>query len=115
MDRSACGVSVSVSVAVLSAGVGSITPAGGVIVAVLLSVPVAEGSIWTVKVKVTLALTGRLTVVARAPVPLAGPVTVPPPLLSVAVQVTAVTPAGRGSATLAPLTALGPALLTTMV
>ena len=75
----------------------------------------AEGLTRTVKVKVTLALTGRSTVVARAPVPLLGPVTVPPPLLAVAVQVAAVTPAGRGSDTVAPVTALGPLLLTTMV
>ena len=54
------------SVAVLLAGVGSVTPAGGVTVAVLARVPVAAGSICTVKVKVTVALTGRSTVVARA-------------------------------------------------
>src|SRR6478752_7569784 len=115
MDRSALGVSVSVSVTLLSDGSGSVTPAGGLTVAVLARLPVAEGLTWTVKVKVTLALTGRLTVVARAPVPLLGPVTVPPPLLAVAVQVAAVTPAGRGSDTLAPVTALGPWLVTTMV
>ena len=46
--------------------------------------------------------------------PLLGPVTVPPPLLSVCVQLAAVAPAGRGSDTLAPVTALGPLLLTTM-
>ena len=103
------------SVALLSAGSGSVTPAGGVTVAVLTSEPVAEGLTRTVKVKVTLALTGRSTVVARAPVPLVGPVTVPPPLLAVAAQVAAVTPAGSGSDTLAPVTALGPLLLTTMV
>jgi hypothetical protein len=68
-----------------------------------------------VKVKVTLALTGRSTVVARAPVPVVGPLTVPPPLLAVDVQLAEMTPAGRESDTLAPLTALGPALLTTMV
>src|SRR6516164_9089847 len=102
MARSAWGVRVSVSVAVLLAGLGSVTPAGGVTVAVLTRVPVAEGSIWTVKVKVTLA-------------PLAVPVTMPPPLLSVVVQVAEVTPAGRGSDTLAPVTALGPLLLTTMM
>ena len=115
MDRSAWGVRVSVSVALLLAGSGSVTPAGGLTVAVLLSVPVADGLTWTVKVKVTLALTGRSTVVARAPLPLAAPVTVPPPVLAVAAQVAAVTPAGRGSDTLAPVTALGPVLLTTMV
>src|SRR6185436_4081300 len=43
--RSACGVSVSVSVALLLPGVGSVTPAGAVTVAVLLKVPVAAGSI----------------------------------------------------------------------
>ena len=85
------------SVALLLAGVGSVTPAGGVTVAVLARVPVAEGSICTVKVKVTVALTGRSTVVARAPLPLLGPVTLPPPLLAVAVQLAAVTPAGSGS------------------
>ena len=42
-------------------------PPGGVTVAVLTREPVAVGSIWTVKVKVTVAPTGRLTVVARAP------------------------------------------------
>src|SRR4029077_21184977 len=104
-----------VSLALLSVGSGSVVPVGGLTVAVLLSEPVAEGLTRTVKVKVTLALTGRSTVVARAPVPVVGPVTVPPPLLAVAAQVAAVTPAGRGSDTLAPLTALGPALVTTMV
>src|SRR6516165_259017 len=108
MARSAWGVRMSVSLALLLAGLGSVTPAGAVTVAVLVRKPVAEGLIWTVKVKVTLALTGRLTVVARAPVPPLGPVTIPPPLLAVAVQVAAVTPAGRGSDTLAPLTTLGP-------
>src|SRR5262249_24709245 len=115
MDRSACGVSVSVSVSLLLPGVGSVTPAGGGPWAVLFRVPVAEGSIWTVKVKVTVALTGRSTVVARPPVPLLGPVTLPPPLLAVNVQLAPVTPAGRGSETLAPVTALGPLLLTMMV
>src|SRR5437660_441769 len=115
MDRSAWGVSVSLSVALLLPGVGSVTPAGGVTEAVLAREPVAAGSICTVKVKVTVAPTGRSTVVARAPAPLLGPVTLPPPLLAVAVQLAAVTPAGSGSDTLAPVTALGPALLTTRV
>src|SRR5262245_14762767 len=108
MARSARGGRLSTSVALLSAGSGSVTPGGGLTVAVLVSEPVAAGLTRTVKVKVTVAPTGRLTVVARAPVPLLGPLTAPPPLLAVAAQVAAVTPAGRGSATLAPLTALGP-------
>src|SRR5262245_6940773 len=115
MARSAWGVSVSVSVALLLPGVGSVTPAGAVIVAVLTRVPVTAGLTWTVKVKVTVALTGRLTVVARAPLPALGPATLPPPLLAVAVQVALVTPVGTESETLAPVTALGPALRTTMV
>src|SRR5262245_55824129 len=105
MARSALGVRLSVSVALLLPEVGSVTPAGAVTLAVLSRVPVAEGSIWTVKVKVTLALTGRSTVVDRSLVPLAGPVTLPPPLLSVAIQEAEVTPTGRGSDTLAPVTA----------
>src|SRR5262245_9366037 len=113
--RSAWGVSVSTSVALLLPGVGSVAPGGGATCAVLVRVPMAEGSIWTVKGKVTMAPTGRSTVVARAPMPLVGPVTLPPPLLVVVVQLAEVTPGGRGSDTLAPVTALGPWLLTTMV
>ena len=45
MDRSAWGVRLSVSVALLLAGLGSVVPAGGVTVAVLTRVPVAAGSI----------------------------------------------------------------------
>src|SRR6516164_592258 len=115
MARSAWGVSVSVSVALLLPGLGSVTPAGGLTVAVLVGGPVAVGAICTVKVKVTVTLTGRSTVVARPPVPLLGPVTLPPPLLAVAVQVAAVAPAGRGSERAAPVTSLGPLLLTRMV
>src|SRR5262245_19662369 len=108
MERSAWGVRVSVSVALSLPGLGSVTPAGGLTVAVLVRVPVAEGSIWTMMVKVTVALTGRSTVVARAPLPLRGPVTLPPPVAPANVQLPVVAPAGRGSATLAPVTALGP-------
>src|SRR5215468_2631444 len=39
IDRSACATNVSLSVAELLAGVGSVTPAGGVTVAVFDSVP----------------------------------------------------------------------------
>src|SRR5262245_21321261 len=114
--RSAVGI-VSVSLALLLAGSASVTPPGGLTVAVLVSEPEADGSTWTVKQKVTLASTGRSTVVARAPLPLVGaPLeTLPPPVLPVTVQLPAVTPAGRGSETLAPVTALGPVLLTTMM
>jgi len=43
--RSAGGI-VSVSVAVLLLGSGSVSPAGGATVAVLVSKPVADGLIW---------------------------------------------------------------------
>src|SRR5262245_40987689 len=115
MARSDWGVKVSMSVALLLAGLVSVTPVGGVTVAVFWREPVADGSTWTVKAKVTAALTGRSTVVARAPVPLAGPVTAAPPLSPVTVQLADVTPAGRGSDTLAPVTVLGPKFLTTMM
>ena len=58
---------VSVSVAELLPGFGSVTPPGGVIVAVLLSVPVAAGEIVAVTVKVTLPPFGRLTVLLMLP------------------------------------------------
>src|SRR5436305_14945876 len=109
MARSAWGVSASVSVAPVD------VPPDGVAVAVLVRVPVAAGSMAAVKLKVRVAPTGRLTVVARAPLPLSGPVTLPPPVWPTNVQVAAVPPAGGGSATLAPVAALGPALLTVMV
>ena len=51
--RSACGVSVSVSVAVLLAEKGSVKPAGAATVAVLASVPVAVGATVPIAVNVT--------------------------------------------------------------
>src|SRR5262249_38982319 len=50
IDRLACGVSRSVSVALSLPGVGSVTPRGGVTVAVLDSEPVAPGSMLAVTV-----------------------------------------------------------------
>src|SRR5262245_40850458 len=114
MDRSAWGVRLSASVKELLAGLGSVVPAGGVTVAVLVNEPIAPASIVGVKLKVTLALTGRFTMAARAPVPLVGPETLPPPVLPVSVQTAPVTPAGNASKTLAPVTALRPELLTVM-
>src|SRR5436309_1630489 len=111
IDRSAWGVSASLSPALLLPGVGSVTPTGAVTVAVLARAPVAAGSICTVKVKVTVAPTGRSTAVARAPLPPPGTLTAPPPVALANAQLPPVAPAGRGSDTLAPLTALGPALL----
>src|SRR5690348_15798229 len=89
-------------------------PPGGVAVAMLVSVPVAVGLMVTVKLKVTVALTGTLMVVSRAPLPLCGPVTLPPPVSPTNVQLADVTPVGRGSDRVTPVALLGPALLTTM-
>jgi hypothetical protein len=112
IPRFACGVSVSVSVALLFAGFGSVTPLGTATVAVLLSVPVADALTVPVSVYVTLPLTGRFTVSLMLPEPLA--VQVPPPAPT-HVQLAPVIVAGRVSVTVAPVTALGPAFDATIV
>ena len=70
IDRSACGVSVSVSVAVLFPGSGSVVPAGAVTVAVFASVPVAPGAMFAVSVNVAVPPGASVTVVLMLPVPL---------------------------------------------
>jgi hypothetical protein len=112
IESSAWGVNVSVSVAVLLAGVGSITPPGTVTVAVLTRLPVAEALTVPVRVYVTLPPTGRFTVALMLPDPLA--VQVPPPAPT-QVQVGPVIAAGTVSATVAPVTALGPGFDATIV
>src|SRR5262245_22498913 len=113
MARSATSVMVSMSVAVLLFGLLSVSPAGGVTVAVFTKVPVALGLMLAEKEKVTLAPTGRSTFVLKSPVPLLGlpEVMAPPPLPPAKVQASLVTPAGTASKTLAPLATLGPLLL----
>src|SRR5256885_16988587 len=96
MDTSAWGVRVSVSVAELLAGLGSLVPAGGVTVAVLVNGPVALGLIVGVNVKVTLALTGRATGGARAALPLGAAGTLPPPGEARAAPGGPAAPAGSG-------------------
>src|SRR5262245_2297957 len=117
MARSATSVMVSMSVAVLLFRLLSVSPGGGVTVAVLTRVPVALGLTLAEKEKVTLAPTGRYTFVLKSPVPLLGlpGVMAPPPLAPTKVQKSLVTWAGVASKTLAPRETLGPALLTTMV
>ena len=51
--RSACGPTGLVSVAVLLPGTGSVTPAGGVTVALLISVPVVPAGTVPLTVNVT--------------------------------------------------------------
>ncbi len=109
--RSASGVSVSVSVALLLPGVGSVTPPGTVMVAVFTREPVAVADTVPVTVKVAVPPTGRSTSAEMFPVPLAGQLA--PPAVA-QVHVTPVSSAGKASATVAPTTALGPALLATI-
>ena len=112
IDRSAVGVIVSVSVAELLPGFGSVTPAGAATVAVLTSVPVAEADNVAVSVKVAVAPTGRLTAALMFPEPDAGHV---PPPAPTHVHVAPVSAAGNVSATVAPVTALGPLFDATIV
>ncbi len=97
-------------------GSGSVVPAGGVTVAVLVSVPVAAGLTVAVTVNVTAAPIARLTVAAMSPVPLRVPQVAAPPVV-VQVQLTFWSSAGPGkvSATVAPTTLVGPKFETTIV
>src|SRR5882762_3267619 len=98
MLRSAVGVmTVLLSVALLFPA-GSIVPAGAVTVAVAVNVAVPPLK--------------RFTKALRLPLPLAGQLD---PADAAHVQVTALSCAGKTSLTVAPTTALGPALLATIV
>src|SRR5690242_12201096 len=111
MPRLACGVSVSVSVALLLPGVGSVTPPAAATVAVLLSVPDALAQIFPTPLYSALPPEGRLTVSLIFPLPEA--VQVPPPAPThVQVQVSE---AGKVSDTVEPGALLGPALEAVMV
>src|SRR3954463_16593360 len=111
MERSALAPRVSLSVAELLPGVGSVTPAGAVTVAVLLTVPVAAAEMGQLAGEVTLPPAGRLTLPLMLPEPDA--VQVPPPApTQVQVQVS---DAGKVSATVAAVALLGPALEAVMV
>jgi len=110
MLRSAVGVmTVFASVAELLPA-GSLMPPGAAIVAVLLIVPAPLAV--AVTVKVALPPLSRSTLAARFPLPLAGQ-TDPP--LAAQVQVADDNWAGNTSVTVAPVTAVGPALLATIV
>src|SRR5207253_1670807 len=133
------GVSVSLSVALLLPGVGSVTPPGALTVAVFTNVPVALDAMLATSVYVIVAPTGRSTVSLMLPLPLAVKPEAPPlptavkvslptlagrmalavkpeaPPLPTAVKVSLPTLAGRMSLTVAPVTLLGPLLLTTIV
>jgi hypothetical protein len=104
---------VSVSVAVLLPVLVSAPPGGGLTVAVLTRVPVADGLIWATAVKMAVPLGSRVTGVKMLPVPLACATL--DPAEATAVQLTAVMAAGNRSVTVEFTAVLGPALLTTML
>ena len=108
IDRSTCGVNGSLSVAELLPATGSVTPAGTATVAVLLMLPVAPAVTVPLTVYVTVAPTGRLTVSLIEPLP--EPAQLPPGRLRHKSRSVPVSDAGRGSVTVAPTTADGPAL-----
>src|SRR5262245_18323987 len=95
MARPVRGVRLSLSVALLSAGVRS--RGGTATVAVLVNEPVADALIWAMEVKVTLLPGKRVTVVAMSSVPLAAATL--EPAEATAVQLTAVIDAGKRSFT----------------
>src|SRR5438876_1217288 len=112
MDRSAWGVSVSVSVLLLLPGTGSVAPLGTVTVAVLARKPLAEDTTvpLTVKTAELPAPAATLTMALRLlPEPVAPLVTEAVPVV-LDVQCTPVRAAGMVSATLAPMASLGPVL-----
>src|SRR5438876_636288 len=103
---------VSVSVAELLPGVGSVTPPGGVTVAVFTRVPLALGDRVAVTVKVTEPPAGKPTVLLILPEPEAGHV---PPPAPTHVQFANMIAAGNVSVTFEPGALLGPAFEATIV
>jgi len=92
---------------------GSATPLGKATEAVFPSVPVAVLATCAVKLKVAVPPTARLTVALIFPLP---PGTAQlEPAEAVQVQVALLNAAGKLSVMVAPVTAMGPLLVTTMV
>src|SRR3954451_21516020 len=113
IDRSPVGVSVSVSVAELLAGVGSVTDAGAETGAVFARVPVADAESVPVTVKVALPPGASVPVGLMLPVPDGeGQVE---PAVAEHVHATPATAAGRVSATVAPVAVEGPPFVATTV
>jgi hypothetical protein len=106
-------ITVSVSVAVLLPGVGSVTPVGAETLAVFAIVPSASSATVAVNVKVAELPLVKLTVVLMLPVPAAAPQL--EPFVAVQVHVALVNLAGNVSTTGALVTLLGPLLVTTIV
>src|SRR5215831_1316993 len=114
MARSAWAPAALLSVALSFPGTGSVTPAGGVTVAVLLSAPVVPAGTIPLTANVAWVPTGNVTSASMLPVPEALPHPAPAPL-AVHVQVKPASGAGNASWTCAFVTFDGPALFTTMV
>src|SRR5207302_887687 len=120
IESSDTGVTVSLSVALLLPGVGSVTPAGAATLAVFAIVPVAPPATVAFTVKVILPPDGSVGMTMPAPCISAtvvfGTVGHTAPLLALP-QVTLVTLrfATAGSVNTAPFAAEGPALATMMV
>ena len=112
MVRSVCGVTVVRSVAVLLAGVGSVTPPGSVTVAVLAMVPVAEATTVPEIENVADPPGARVTAAETLPMPEAGH---DEPTLAEHVHVTPERLSGTASVTVAPVTVEGPGLEATTV
>src|SRR5688572_6029624 len=112
MWRLAAGVSITELVAALLAVSGSTAPAGAVTVAVLTSTPVAFAAITPVTMNVARSPASSETVVARLPEPERA--AQPDPASAVQVQTGATSTTGNRSVTLAPVTGLGPMLVTTI-
>lgn len=106
-------MTVSVSLAELLFGAGSVEPDGAVIDAVFVSVPSASAATVVFTVKVAFPPLARLTVELMLPVPDTAPQL--DPLEAKQVQVALVSFAGNVSTTVAPVTALGPLLVTLIV
>src|SRR5215831_17284975 len=114
MVRSACGPTGLLLVAPLFPGTGSLTPAGGVTVAVLVSAPVVPAGTVPLSANVALVPAGSVTSTSMLPLPAGIPHAAPTPL-AVQVQPNPASGAGSVSCTRALLTFDGPALLTTGV
>src|SRR5439155_17788805 len=112
IERSATRLTVSLSVALLLPGVRSVTPTGAAMVAVLAMEPVALPATVALTVNVAVPPLSKFTLAEMLPLPLAGQLE---PTLATQLQLPNVRPAGAVSVTVAPVAALGPLFVATML
>src|SRR6266496_456642 len=115
IDRSAVMLAGFWLVAVLLARLGSVVPDGAVTVALLTNCPVVPLGTVPLRLKVAVPPLTRLTVVAMLPLPLGAPQLLGAVALHVQVNPAPCSAAGSGSETTAPVTSLGPLLVTVIV